>query len=312
MKYRLKQLLSALALIGLMMGCGGKTSPENKPSKALGNKSAKPKPENNTSKGEGNQSAKAKPENNKADLAAYLLGKRIVVEMPMPPGTPPDAPRQEVLFQLEENGAVNVGIMVSGIAVKTQIEYKKTYKVAGLKLVILRDGKEDGVIMFSSANPKKGDNIILQQTGAAATQAMSISRIEKAGALKSPPPDGPAPKGEVTPKGEQTSKEGGASDDSLAVLKKLGAKIKRNAQGEVVDVSLANESVTDEGLAHLKGLNSLKELDLGGTSISDDGLVHLKGLKKLEGLFLGGNLVSPEGIADLKKALPNCKIEKPF
>ena len=98
----------------------------------------------------------------------------------------------------------------------------------------------------------------------------------------------------------------------MAVLKKLGAKIKRNAQGEVVDASLANGSVTNEGLVHLKGLSSLKELDLGGTSISDDGLVHLKVLKKLEGLFLGGNLVSPEGIADLKKALPNCKIEKPF
>ena len=92
-KSRLNQLLFALALIGLMMGCGGKFSPENKPPKDEGNKSAKPKPENNASKVDGNQSTKAKPENNKADLAAYLPGKRIVVQMPMPPGTPPDAPK---------------------------------------------------------------------------------------------------------------------------------------------------------------------------------------------------------------------------
>ena len=233
----------------------------------------------------------------------------------MPPGTPPDAPKQEVLFQLEEDGAVNVGVMVSGIAVKTQTEYKRTYKVAGLKLIILKDGKEDGAIMFSSASPKKGDNIILQQTGAATGQVMTISRIEKADTLKSPPPDGPdgpAPKGEAAPNGGPTPKESGAHGDSLAALKKFGAKIKRNTQGEVVEVSLANGFIIDEGLAHLKGLSSLKELDLGGTSISDDGLVHLKGLKNLKELFLGGNLVFPEGIAELRKTLPNCKIEKLF
>ena len=45
MKSRLNQLLPALALIGLIIGCGGKTSPEKKPPKGEGNISAKPKNE---------------------------------------------------------------------------------------------------------------------------------------------------------------------------------------------------------------------------------------------------------------------------
>ena len=45
-KSRLNQLLlPALVLIGLIMGCGGKTSPEKKPPKGEGNISAKPKNE---------------------------------------------------------------------------------------------------------------------------------------------------------------------------------------------------------------------------------------------------------------------------
>ena len=51
-------------------------------------------------------------------------------------------------------------------------------------------------------------------------------------------------------------------------------------------VSLANTSVTDAGLEHLKGLTKLKELDLESTNVTD------------------------AGVKKLQQALPNCKIHR--
>ena len=76
-----------------------------------------------------------------------------------------------------------------------------------------------------------------------------------------------------------------ADADPVAALKKLGATIKQNEQGEVVEVNLGG-SITDAGLVHLKGLTNLQTLNFSGTKVTD------------------------AGVAQLKKALPNCKIEK--
>ena len=72
-----------------------------------------------------------------------------------------------------------------------------------------------------------------------------------------------------------------ADADPIAALKKLGARINQNEQGEVVEVSLGNRKITDAGLVHLKGLVSLQDLSLAGPPVRDEGLAHLKGLKKL-------------------------------
>ena len=125
--------------------------------------------------------------------------------------------------------------------------------------------------------------------------------------------------------------------DPVAALKKLGAKIERNEQGEVVEVSFRGRfgrrtKITDAGLVHLKGLTNLQTLTLGASQVTDAGLVHLKGLSKLETLGLGitkitdaglvhlegltkvGALsfidtkVTPAGVKKLQQALPNCKI----
>ena len=113
--------------------------------------------------------------------------------------------------------------------------------------------------------------------------------------------------------------------DPVAALKKIGAKIKRDEQGEVVEVVLPFSDITDSGLVQLKGLPKLQTLDLDGTKITAAGLAHLKGLTSLQKLNLGGtrlrllkiigdkrfgSKVTDAGIADLKKALPNCKITK--
>jgi len=101
-----------------------------------------------------------------------------------------------------------------------------------------------------------------------------------------------------------------ADADPVAALEKVGAKFKRNGQGEVVEVNLMRTQITDEGLVHLKALTGLQSLSLSGNKITDAGLVHLKGLTKLQVLGLRGTQVTDQGVADLKKALPNCGIQK--
>ena len=68
--------------------------------------------------------------------------------------------------------------------------------------------------------------------------------------------------------------------------------------------------ITNSGLEHLKGLTNLNLLSLGSTKITDAGLVHLKGMTGLSMLLLQGTKVTDAGVADLQKALPDCKIPK--
>ena len=62
--------------------------------------------------------------------------------------------------------------------------------------------------------------------------------------------------------------------DLIAALEKLGAKIERNDNGDVVTVRCSwNETLTDAGLVHLKGMTNLQTLDLQRTKVTDAGLV---------------------------------------
>jgi hypothetical protein len=71
---------------------------------------------------------------------------------------------------------------------------------------------------------------------------------------------------------------------------------------------LQDTKVSDTGLAHLKGLESVSYLWLENTGVSDAGLEHLKGLPKLRSLGLGGTKVTDAGVKALQKALPKCQI----
>jgi len=73
---------------------------------------------------------------------------------------------------------------------------------------------------------------------------------------------------------------------------------------------LGCKNVTDDGVAHLKGLTSLNKLALSGTQVSDDGLKYLVDMKNLEILMLQQTNVTDEGVAELQAALPDCEIKK--
>ena len=109
--------------------------------------------------------------------------------------------------------------------------------------------------------------------------------------------------------------------DSVAKLEKLGASIERNDNGEVVEVHLAGDQVTDTGhvllnghqvtdatLVYLKGLTKLTALSLSATQVTDAGMVHLLGLTNLQTLNLSRTQVTDAGVAELRQALPNCEI----
>ena len=66
--------------------------------------------------------------------------------------------------------------------------------------------------------------------------------------------------------------------------------------------------LTDDDLAFISQLKSLKKLGFLSCAISDIGLIHLQRLHHLAELQLHETLVTSEGIAKLKAKLPELKI----
>lgn len=63
-------------------------------------------------------------------------------------------------------------------------------------------------------------------------------------------------------------------------------------------------SITDAGLAHLKYLTKLEDLDLSGnTQFTDPGLIHLAQLPNLKSLGLNGTRIGDAGLVHLKNAV---------
>jgi hypothetical protein len=63
---------------------------------------------------------------------------------------------------------------------------------------------------------------------------------------------------------------------AIAEIEKLGGKVSLDESGEVIKVSLFGTQITDAGLEHLKGLTSLKSLNVRGTGVTDAGLSEFK------------------------------------
>jgi hypothetical protein len=85
---------------------------------------------------------------------------------------------------------------------------------------------------------------------------------------------------------------------STKTYKQLRSSLPRQVPDIVVWVKLARTNVDDAGLERLRVFTQLRTLNLDGTKVSDEGLAHLKGLP-LQALHLNGTKVSDEGLADL-------------
>ncbi len=67
-------------------------------------------------------------------------------------------------------------------------------------------------------------------------------------------------------------------------------------------------AVTDAGLARLGRSMSLQLLSLDDTQVTDAGLAHLKGMRGLKWLKLTRTRVTDRGVAELQKSLPHLQV----
>jgi hypothetical protein len=82
------------------------------------------------------------------------------------------------------------------------------------------------------------------------------------------------------------------ADDGIAVLKGLD---------QITDLNLTKTRISDQGTASIGDLTNLESLRLNETSITDHGLQNLQGLTKLNMLELWGTHISNDGLKHLAK-----------
>jgi hypothetical protein len=70
------------------------------------------------------------------------------------------------------------------------------------------------------------------------------------------------------------------------------------SKSDVVVLQMANPDVTDQTLEKLKGMNSLKDLDLDNTQVTDAGLKILKELPALASLRLKNTRITDQGFQE--------------
>jgi hypothetical protein len=133
-----------------------------------------------------------------------------------------------------------------------------------------------------------------------------------AAASAPPSPEAQAAIGEIQKIGG-TVMQLAQNDDSLVVDFHLGGTALGNdglahvkALAKVVQLDLKDTQVTDDGLAHVAGIGTLVKLHLEKTKVTDAGLAHLKDLGNLEYLNLYGTAVTDAGLEHLK-GLKNLK-----
>jgi hypothetical protein len=77
---------------------------------------------------------------------------------------------------------------------------------------------------------------------------------------------------------------------------------------EIVIVSLADTAVTDDDLSLFRDFPFVQVLDLSRTGISDRGLAHLAGLETLEDLIIADTKVSAAAAREFHRAHPSVKV----
>jgi len=193
----IRQLLPALAVTGLLIGCG--SSKNDRPATFVPSKQDYVEANLSPSDQGGNECDGPATDTDKLSLAEYLPGKRMVLPMPLPKGqpVPPALANMQLLMQFEKNGNFTVGMVMNGKAMKQPMKEALKYKVDKQKVTILKNGKADGGMVFTGANPKKGTEVKLTNQQGKQEFALKIISVGKAGPLKNFPaggPFGPAPK----------------------------------------------------------------------------------------------------------------------
>jgi len=177
--------------------------------------------------------------------------------------------------------------------------------VAALDAVAAKKSGDD-------ASPTYGQLIAEHKLPGGEGKAVEVAKTP----TPAPAPAAPMPAAPLTPQAQAAvaavQKIGGTvmplamTDDSLVVDFHLGgtaltddglAQIK--LLPKVVQLDLKDTQITDAGLAHLAAIGTLNKLHLEKTKVTDAGLAHLKDLAALEYLNLYGTAVTDAGLAHL-------------
>ena len=88
-------------------------------------------------------------------------------------------------------------------------------------------------------------------------------------------------------------------EKAIAALKKLGARIRLDDDGQPIEVNLQETATGNDGLVHLAGLTTVREISLHQTKVTDAGLIHIKGPVHPERLFLSDTQTADDGLVYL-------------
>jgi hypothetical protein len=78
---------------------------------------------------------------------------------------------------------------------------------------------------------------------------------------------------------------------------------------KLLDLQIHSSRVDDNMLRHLAGMEQLQTLDITHNPITDQGLAELRKVTTLKSLLLQGTKVTAEGVADFQAALPRCDVQ---
>ncbi len=120
--------------------------------------------------------------------------------------------------------------------------------------------------------------------------------------------------------------------ENTETIESLGADIKLDKQGRVIEINLTDKAVVDEdlkviaqythlqmlklartgvtdaGLPNLISLQNLRTIWLARTGVTDAGLLHLAQLKSLREVRLYPNKVTDSAVDELKAKLPGIRV----
>ena len=98
-----------------------------------------------------------------------------------------------------------------------------------------------------------------------------------------------------------TTTAGPDSKETIVALKKLGAKLRFDKHGRVLEVNLQETNTKDRDLAPLKNLQHVNEISLHRTKITNTGLERLSHLTRLEKLYLTDTRIDDRALSHMSK-----------
>jgi tetratricopeptide (TPR) repeat protein len=92
-----------------------------------------------------------------------------------------------------------------------------------------------------------------------------------------------------------------AEDDVTAIYRDLGAKLRPDEHGQIVEIDFSFSAVTDSQLELLTVFPAIAELDLTGTEFSDAAASAILNLKSVRALKLKGTRITSSGLMELSQ-----------